>query len=141
MRATVVGVVLFGLGVLVGVFAPALWAPPWPSGIDSHWEATLYLPAPVTGDSHLSDDNWKAALAEFTQPFGGATLIGPVEGLWHAADGTLQREAVRPVVVSFPTEKLPAFRARLEILRERLRQEAIYVRYERPLVELYVRPR
>lgn len=139
MRTVFVGVILFAAGVGVGLATPRYWPSPLPDGVESRWEATLYLPAPVAGHPHLNDDAWKAALAEFTRPFGGATLVGPVEGLWHAEDGKLASEAVRPVVVSFPAELLPEFKERLKALRQRLNQEALYIRYERPLVELHTR--
>src|SRR5262245_52404860 len=76
MRTFLVGVVLFILGVSVGLVAPGLWpARPVPDGMESRWEATLYLPAPMPGDPYLNEDAYKAALAEFTRPFGGATLV------------------------------------------------------------------
>jgi len=139
MRTAFVGVILFAAGVGVGLVAPRFWPSPLPDGVESRWEATLYLPAPVSGHPHLNDDAYKAALAEFTRPFGGATLLSPVEGLWHGEDGKLQSEAVRPVVVSFQAALLPEFKERLTALRHRLNQEALYIRYERPLVELYTR--
>src|SRR5262245_11971282 len=97
--ALLVGVVLFGLGVAAGLWLPALLSPV-PPGIEPRWEATIYLPVPVADDPRLNEDAWKAALAELlTEPFTGATLGVPVEGLWRGEDGRLGREAVRPVVV------------------------------------------
>lgn len=140
MRTWLVGLVMFVLGGLAGLCVRGLWDPPLlPPGMESRWEATLYLPAPVAGEVHLTEDAWKSAVTEFTKPFGGATLASTVEGIWHAENGVLQSETVRPVIVSFRAEQLGEFRERLRNLRARLRQEALYIRYERPLIELHGR--
>lgn len=133
MRIWLVALVTFLLGSAAGYLLPR-WPTPAPSGFESRWEATLYLPAPG-GD--FTEDTWKAALTEFTrEPFRGATLLAPVEGWWHGDDGKVAREAVRPIVVSFASDHLPEFQARARALGKRLGQEAIYIRYERPFVQL-----
>jgi hypothetical protein len=123
----VIGIAAFGLGLGTGAWlfrAPAL-----PAGLEPRWEGTIYLPSNLPG--------WEAALAEFlTPPFEGATLGTEVQGLWRGEDGKLDHEPVRPVIVSFPPAHLADFQARARALGKRLNQDAIYIRYERPLVEL-----
>jgi len=130
-----IGVVLaFGSGILVGAYAVRDATPP--AGLVCH-EGTIFLPAPSPTDPNLTEEKWQEALAEFLQPpFQGATLAVPVEGIWRGVDGKFAREAVRPIVVSFPAVHLSTFRERARSLGKRLGQEAIYIRYERPTVEL-----
>jgi hypothetical protein len=133
MRTWLVGVVMFILGgvstVLTVHYLHELYHPAHSPGLESRWEATIYLPA------NLPD--WETALAEFfLPPFDGATLGAPLEGLWRGQDGKLGREFVRPITVSFPPQHLAEFQARARALGKRLQQEAIYIRYERPFVEL-----
>ena len=69
-------------------------------------------------------------------PFGGATLGQSQEGCWLDAGRRVCREPIRPVVVSFMPERLDEFRQALHDVGKRLGQEAMYVRFEEPRVEL-----
>jgi hypothetical protein len=100
------------------------------------WEATVYLPLTDNQGRRFSEAAWEAALADLVVPFGGATLGQPQEGCWLRASGRICREPVRPVVVSFALERLGEFRDAVHAAGQRLGQEAMYVRFEEPRVEL-----
>jgi len=99
------------------------------------WEATVYLPAPAA-DTPFTQQDWDEAVGLLVKEFEGATLGAEVEGLWRGADGKLQREKVRPVIVTFDTHRLADFRRVLDEVGRRLKQEAVYARFEKPRVEL-----
>jgi hypothetical protein len=100
------------------------------------WEATVYLPLADNTGRPFSEETWQEALAALVVPFGGATLGTPQEGCWLDARGRVCRERVRPVVVSFAPERLAEFRHAVHGVGKRLGQEAMYVRFEEPRVEL-----
>lgn len=99
-------------------------------------EATVYLPLADNAGRPFADDTWQVALAVLVEPFGGATLGNAQEGCWLDARGRVLREPVRPVVVSFAPERLDEFRGAVRTVGRHLRQEAMYVRFEEPRVEL-----
>jgi hypothetical protein len=133
-------------GVAVGRYALPCWdlaacpaeAPAAVSGRPAPrcWEATVYLPLADNEGQPFSEAAWQAALAELVVPFGGATLGQPQEGCWLDASGQVCREPVRPVVVSFVPERLDEFRNAVHDVGKRLGQEAMYVRFEEPRVQL-----
>lgn len=110
--------------------------------IDSHgpvprrWEATVFLPLADNQGRPFDEAEWQDALERLIGAFGGATLGQPQEGCWRDASGRVCREWVRPVVVSFASARLHEFRGAVQVVGERLGQEAIYVRFEEPRVEL-----
>ncbi len=99
-------------------------------------EATVYLPMVDNDDHPFPDDAWRDVLGLFADKFGGATLGPSQEGCWRDGAGRLRREPVRPVVVSFEPEFLDRFRVTVDAAGSRLGQEAVYVRFEEPHVEL-----
>lgn len=127
---------LFGAGLLVGGFAIHLWHIHADNGPARHLEATVFLPLVDNHDQPLSPERWQAALKPLVANFGGATVGPPVEGFWHDSQGKLRREPVRPVVVSFAAARLVEFRRTLHDVGRELGQEAIYVRFEEPRIEL-----
>src|SRR5262245_29999136 len=100
------------------------------------WEATVYLPLADNLGQSFEETAWQEALERLVAPFGGATLGSPQEGCWLDARQRVCRERVRPVVVSFAPERLDEFRHAVHAVGERLGQEAMYVRFEEPRVEL-----
>jgi hypothetical protein len=100
------------------------------------WEAMVYLPLADNSGQPFTEDAWQEALAALVVPFGGATLGTPREGCWLDARGNVCREQVRPVVISFAPERLDEFRTAVRSVGRRLGQEAMYVRFEEPRVEL-----
>jgi hypothetical protein len=99
-------------------------------------EATVYLPRHADDGKPFPDGLWDEALSLLVKEFGGATLGPETEGCWLGADGNVRRERVRPVVVSFEPDRLPAFRRTLNEVGRVLGQEAMYVRFEEPRVEV-----
>jgi hypothetical protein len=99
-------------------------------------EATVFLPLVDNDDHPFPEDAWRDVLGLFADKFGGATLGPSLEGCWRDDAGRLRREPVRPVVVSFDPEHLARFRQVLDAAGSRLGQEAVYVRFEEPHVEL-----
>jgi hypothetical protein len=99
-------------------------------------EATIYLPTRGNSQKPFSEKDWHSALQLLVVEFGGATLGTPVEGYWQDSQGQLQREPVRPVIVSFEREKLARFRKVVQDVGRKLGQETIYTRFEEPRVEL-----
>jgi hypothetical protein len=143
-RRGLTGLALFLGGVSLGSFAlPA-------QGVGRHQvaepspverparqlEATVYVPLDDNQGRPFSADEWDAALGGLIARFGGATLDRPLEGFWVAPDGRVQRDRVRPMIVSFPPHRLAEFRESLDALGRRLGQEAVYVRYGEPNVEV-----
>jgi hypothetical protein len=101
-----------------------------------HWEATVFLPLADNRGRSFTETTWHEALARLVTPFGGATLGEPREGCWLDARGRVCREQVRPVVVSFAPERLNEFRRAVHDVGRCLGQEAMYVRFEEPFVDL-----
>jgi hypothetical protein len=101
-----------------------------------HCEATIYLPLANNEGRAFPDAEWQEALHGLVVPFGGATLGQPQEGCWLDARRQVRCERIRPVVVSFAPERLDEFRVAVHNVGKRLGQEAVYVRFEEPRVEL-----
>jgi hypothetical protein len=112
--------------------APSTAARPAPR----RWEATVYLPLADNLGQSFAETVWQEALERLVTPFGGATLGPPQEGCWVDARQRVCREPVRPVVVSFAPERLGEFRRAVHAVGQHLGQEAMYVRFEEPRVEL-----
>jgi hypothetical protein len=100
------------------------------------WEATVYLPLADNQGRPFSEGVWQEALEVLVASFGGATLGQPQEGCWLDAGRRVCRERVRPVVISFAPQRLDEFRQAVHDVGKRLGQEAMYVRFEEPRVEL-----
>jgi hypothetical protein len=100
------------------------------------WEATVYLPLSDNQGRAFAERAWHEALEALVTPFGGATLGQPQEGCWLDARRRVCREQVRPVVVSFAPDRLDEFRRAVHGVGKHLGQEAMYVRFEEPRVEL-----
>jgi hypothetical protein len=137
------GVLILGIGVgrslppLDGSQAPPPAPPPAAeTTAPRRLEATVYLPLADGKGRPFSDAVWDEALGRLITPFGGATLRRPQEGYWVDARGRLAREPVRPLVISFAPERLGEFRKAVHDVGRRLGQEAMYVRFEEPRVDL-----
>jgi len=142
-RSMFVGVFL--LGVVVGATVILMWPghirPDAAPALPRRLEATIYLPTSGNTQKPFTEKDWHNALTLLVVEFGGATLGSPVEGYWLDANGQLQREPVRPVIISFEREKLDRFREIVHQVGQKLGQETIYTRFEEPRVELLpVRP-
>jgi hypothetical protein len=133
-----VWVVLFGLGAVTGGSAVHTWGRPAATAElpPRRLEATIILPLTGHVDRPFTEAEWQGAVDLLVAEFGGATLGAPQEGCWRDAQGRLQREPVRPVIVSFGPERLADFRRTIDEVGRRLGQEAIYARFEEPRVEL-----
>jgi hypothetical protein len=145
LRHGLIGVAMLAAGIAVGRYAPphrddvarpdgALAAAGRPA--PRCWEATVYLPLADNTGRPFSEGAWQEALAVLVVPFGGATLGTVQEGCWLDARGRVCREQVRPVVISFGPDRLDEFRDAVRAVGRRLGQEAMYVRFEEPRVEL-----
>jgi hypothetical protein len=137
------GFFLFLLGVGVGgggVWYRSARAPATSDGPPVRWEATVFLPVVANPDHPFTPQEWDDAVALLVKEFGGATLGTEVEGCWIDGQGRLQRERVRPVIVSFEPARLGDFRRVLDTVGRRLGQEALYTRFERPQVEVQTVP-
>jgi hypothetical protein len=145
LRRGLIGVAVLAVGIAVGRYTPpprdcvtrpddepAAAARPAPRC----WEATVYLPLADNQGQPFSEGAWQETLAVLVVPFGGATLGPPQEGCWLDVHGRVCREQVRPVVISFAPERLDEFRGVVRAVGRRLGQEAMYVRFEEPRVEL-----
>jgi hypothetical protein len=99
------------------------------------YEATVYLPLSDNNGKPFPRDEWLASVGIVAREFGGATLGDLRTGLWRGARG-LQREPIRLVTVSFEPSRLERFREVVRAIGRRLGQEAVYVRFEEPRVEL-----
>jgi hypothetical protein len=145
-RRGLTGLALFAAGVAVGSFAlpaqgvgrqqVAASAPAPAERPTRYLEATVYLPLDDNRGRPFSAGEWDAALEGLIARFGGATLDRPLEGYWLDHAGRIQRDRVRPLIVSFPPHRLAEFRESLDALGRRLGQEALYVRYGEPNVEI-----
>lgn len=99
-------------------------------------EATIYLPLVDNEGRLFPEAAWQEAMNGLIVPFGGATLGQPQEGCWLDARQQVRCERIRPVVISFAPERLDEFRVAVHKVGKRLGQEAVYVRFEEPRVEL-----
>jgi uncharacterized membrane protein len=99
-------------------------------------EATVFLPLADNRGQYFADTTWDVALEILVTPFGGATLGESQEGCWLDARGRVCRERIRPVAISFAPERLGEFRRAVHAVGRHLGQEAMYVRFEEPRVEL-----
>lgn len=145
LRHGLIGVAMLSAGIAVGRYAipyrddvarrdqaAATAGRPAPR----RWEATVHVPLADNRGEPFSEVVWQAALDVLAGPFGGATLSTPQEGYWLDAGGRVCREPVRPVVITFLPERLDEFRRAVRAAGLRLGQEAMYVRFEEPRVEL-----
>lgn len=131
------GLALFLAGVLAGVLGVFAAERLNSRGLPPRRiEATVFLPLVDNDDHPFPEETWRDVLGLFADGFGGATLGPEQEGCWRDDAGRLRREPVRPVVVSFEPEQLGRFRQTLDAAGSRLGQEAVYVRFEEPHVEL-----
>jgi hypothetical protein len=135
----ILGVLLSG--IVIGHCAIPSSALPAPPGdragpAPRRWEATVYLPLSDNRGRTFPDTVWQEALEALVSPFGGATLGPPQEGCWVNARGQVCREWVRPIVISFAPDHLTTFRNTVRDVGTRLGQEAMYVRFEEPRVDL-----
>jgi hypothetical protein len=132
--------VWFALGLAVGVAATFAWHQQQvgrPGGLPPRrYEATVFLPLVDNHGRQVPEEQWQEALGLLVTELGGATLAAPVEGCWRDADGTVRREPVRPVVVSFEQDRLASFRKTLQQVGRRLGQRVLYTRFSEPRVEL-----
>ncbi len=129
---------IFLLGMIAGGALTGLWR--WSFRGDAapprRLEATIYLPTTGNAQKPFTETDWHNALHLLVVEFGGVTLGSPAEGYWQDAQGRLQREPIRPVIVSFQREKLSRFREVVQEVGRQLGQETIYTRFEEPRVEL-----
>ena len=136
------GALGFALGLAVGVAATYAWhlhQAGRPGGLPPRrYEATVFLPLVDNAGHPVPEEQWQEALGLLVTELGGATLGAPVEGCWRDAGGTVRREPVRPVVVSFEPGQLARFHRTLDAVGRRLGQESVYTRFEEPRVELRV---
>jgi hypothetical protein len=127
----------FVAGILVGVVTTYSVGTSLGEGLPSRrYEATVFLPLVDNNKKPFSPATWQEVLSFFAKEFGGATLGAEQEGCWLDEAGELRREPVRPVVVSFEPQLLNRFRTTLDKAGRRLGQEAVYVRFETPHVEV-----
>jgi hypothetical protein len=99
-------------------------------------EATVYLPLADNQGQAFTQQRWDEALEVLVVTFGGATLGPPQEGCWLDVEGQMQREPIRPVIVSFAPQRLSEFRKAIHDVGRHLGQKAIYFRREESRVEL-----
>jgi hypothetical protein len=125
-------------GAAAGGVAVHAWQRPAPADElpPRRVEATIFLPLKGNPDHPFTQAEWDRAVDLLVAEFGGATLSAPLEGGWRDAHGRVLREAVRPVIVSFERERLADFRRAADEVGRRLGQEAVYIRYEEPRIEL-----
>jgi len=134
------GVLLFILGAGAGGLTVHFLTRPSSPAPDSlpprRLEAVVYLPTQPNPGRHFTPREWDDALELLVREMGGATLGPSVEGCWLGADGKLQREGVRLVIVSFERDRLDALRGVLRRVGKQLGQETVYYRLEQPRVEM-----
>jgi hypothetical protein len=99
-------------------------------------EATVFLPLVDNNDRAFTDEKWQEVLGLFADAFGGATLGPEQEGAWRDDGGRVRREPIRLIVVSFEPGQLAEFRRVVDEAGSRLGQDAVYIRFERPHVEI-----
>jgi hypothetical protein len=127
----------FGLGAVAGGTGVYAWRQVEPPADlpPRRLEATVFLPVTGNPKQPFTQNDWDNAVDLLVSEFGGATLGPPLEGRW-SDEQRVQREQVRPVVISFERDRLPAFRRALQEVGRRLGQEAVYARYEEPRIDL-----
>lgn len=132
-----VAVVIFAVGAAVG--GVGVWT--WDHGLPSpppprFWEATVFLPTHDNDGKPFPPERWHDAVDVIVLECGGATVGDPMEGAWADDSRKVQRETVRPVVVSFPRKNLPGFRKAATEAGRRLGQQVVYYRLEEPRIEM-----
>lgn len=138
----VAGLVLFVAGAALGGSAMHLWNAPAGTGtetgspIPKSLEATILVPLADNQGRRFTNEEWQDAVGVLTHTFGGATLGEPQEGWWVNGRRELQREPIRPVIVSFAPDRLDEFRQQVRQLGKRLGQETMYVRFEEPRIDI-----
>ena len=135
-RQLLIGLCLLALGATVGGLVVAYQTKQPAPGLSRRLEATIHLPTRGNPDRPFAEHEWEEAVGLLVREFGGATLGPAQEGCWINGAGQVQREPLRLVIVSFEAERLNRFR---EVVREtgrRLGQEALYIRYEEPGIDI-----
>jgi hypothetical protein len=142
-RRTFLGGLFLGLiGIALGVAGSLAWrhlqpGPPAADGLPPRsLEATVYLPLHDNRGKPFPPARLRGAIDLLVRRFGGATLGPRRQGFWLAADKRVQAEPVQLLTVSFARDRLEEFRRAVARVGRRLGQEAIYVRFEEPRVEL-----
>jgi hypothetical protein len=131
VRYALIALVIGGSGVAVGRYSGSFG-----DTAPRVWEATVYLPLADNRGKPFDLREWEAALGVIVARFGGATLGHEQEGCWLDGRQRVRREPVRPVVVSFEPRRLDEFRRTVGEVGRRLGQEAVYIRFDEPRVEL-----
>jgi hypothetical protein len=144
-RSVVAGIVLLAMGATLGAAGALLWERNQePERHDRELparllEATVYLPLNDNQGKPFSRKQFQSAIRVLVRQFGGATLGSRHTGFWLAADKRVQSEPVQLLTVSFPRNRLGAFRWAVGEVGRRLGQQSMYVRYEEPRVEQITR--
>ncbi len=135
-RPFLFGFCLLAIGAIAGGMFVGYQAKPSHANLSHRLEATIHLPTRGNPDHPFTERQWDDAVALLAKEFGGATLGAECEGCWIDGQGLMQREPVRLVIISFEAGRLGRFR---EVVREtgrRLGQEALYIRYEEPGIDI-----
>lgn len=141
-RRCLTGLVLVLFGCVVGGLSVRAWDRARRPAVvlervpGRSWEATLYLPVVTNQGLPFPDDEFQTALELLIRDFGGATVGEKREGYWLDGQSKINREPVRPVVVTFGRGRLDDFRRTVREVGRRLGQECIYYRLEELGVEL-----
>jgi hypothetical protein len=142
-RRALIGLVLFLDGLGLGGLGVYAWLHPLPSPVATvqklparRWEATLYLPLEDNQGKRFVPEVWDGALNLLVAEFGGATLGPEQKGCWLDAEKQIRREPIQLVIVSFEQDRLTTFQEVVRQVGRRLRQEAMYVRYEESRIDL-----
>ncbi len=138
------GLVLFLAGLTLGGLTVYAWlhplSGPVAAGVEKlpprRWEATIYLPLEDNHGKRFAPEVWDGALNLLVAEFGGATLGPEQKGCWLDARREVKREPIQLVVVSFEQDRLNTFQEVVRKVGRQLRQEAMYVRYEEPRIDL-----
>jgi hypothetical protein len=131
-RQALLVLLVFTAGGVVGVVVwPLLERTP-----PRRLEATIYFPVQDNEGKRFTPEVWDGALNILIEEFEGATLGQQVTGCWRNQAGQIQREPIQLVIVSLERRQLPQLQAALHRIAKLLGQEAIYVRYEEPRIEL-----
>lgn len=139
------GILLVGMAI-GGLTVHALvkpTAPATPSEVNLppvQWEATLYLPLQDNQGQPFPKEVRDRALDILIRKFGGATLGPERQGCWLDPKNQIQREPIQLVTISFPEAQLEEFRAAVKEMGQVLRQQEVYIRFEKPRIESIVIP-
>jgi hypothetical protein len=128
------GLVLFAAGAAVGGVGVSFW----PHRVEAPrtWEAIVYLPLTDNSGRRFNSEEWEQALDVLVTEFGGCTLGAEQEGRWLDNDQHVQREPVRPVMITFEHGRLDDFRRSIREVGRRLGQQAMYLRLQNAQVEI-----